>query len=61
MIGRTEPRVSVPVKTLHELRRLFITFEDDKASNLTPRDENLALGRELIRVALTAPRTFEPT
>lgn len=55
-----EPMVLVPVDTLQELRRLFICFEDDKASNVMPLDKNISLGRELIRGALNAPRTFEP-
>lgn len=54
-----ETHVSVPVHTLQELRRLFIAFEDDKASNVMPLDKNIALGRELLQGALNAPRQFE--
>jgi len=58
--GDIETCVSVPVETLQELRRLFIAFEDDKASNVMPLDKNIALGRELLQVILNAPRKFEP-
>jgi len=55
---RNSPCVSVPVETLQELRRLFICFEDDAASNLLPEEKNIRLGRDLISSALHLPRTF---
>ena len=51
--------VSIPVETLQEIRAVLIGVEDDLACNLTPRSERLQYGRELLRDALDAPRSFE--
>jgi hypothetical protein len=57
---RTEPCVLVPVETLQRIRGWVQHWEADKRGNLTPTDESLNETRELLRDALSAPRTFAP-
>lgn len=51
--------VPVSVDTLQEIRAVLISVENDLRCNLTPRAERLQYGRELLREALDAPRSFE--